>query len=343
MGRMRPHRAGHLSGPGAPTLQDVARVAGVSTATISRALNHAQMVTARTRSRVDLAIAQTGYLPNRLAGGLASKRSRLVAALVPSIATSMFNETIEAMSLALAAAGYQVVLGITGYDSKGMNDAVTSLLSHRPDALILTSAPADQAIRRRLRGARVTVIETWDLPRTPVDLAIGFSHRRAGHALAEFVMNRGYRRPLLLTHALARGRARMEGFLEYWEGHKLAQPVCDISPLAPFAIDGRERLARFLDGGGRADVVVCSSDRLAAMVLAEAQARGFRVPVDLAVIGFGASDSAALAVPALTSVRIDGAMIGRRAAEVLILRAQGHKPASRLIDIGFEILQRDTA
>ena len=341
--RTRPRRAGRSLSVAAPTLQDVARVAGVSTATISRALNNAQMVTPQTRSRVDSAIAKTGYVPNLLAGGLASNRSRLVAALVPGIATSLFNETIESMSLTLGAAGYLVVLGITGYDPQGMNDAVTSLLSHRPDALILTSSPADPAIRRRLRGARLTIIETWDLPRTPVDVAIGFSHRRAGQALAEFVRDQGYRRPLIMTHALRRGRARMEGFLEYWRKHDLPQPVCDVSSAAPFAIDGRERLACFLDAGGRADVVLCSSDRLACTVFAEARARGLRVPEDLAVIGFGASDSSMLAVPALTSVRVDGAKIGRRAAEVLISRTRGVAVPERRIDIGFEILKRDTA
>jgi LacI family gluconate utilization system Gnt-I transcriptional repressor len=343
MPRTRISKPGRPATGSAPTLEDVARLAGVSTATISRALNNPALVTAHTRSRVEVAVAQMGYVPNRLAGGLASRRSRLVAALVPGIATSLFNETIEAMSLALASAGYLVVLGLTGYAPKDMNLAVTSLLSHRPDALILTSAPTDPAMRRRLRNASVTVIETWDLPRTPVDVAIGFSHHRAGRALAEFVLDRGYRRPLIVTHALARGRARMDGFLERWREQHLPLPICDISTLPPFAIDGRERLACFLDAGGRADVVVCSSDRVACAVLAEASARGLNIPGELAVIGFGASDSSALAVPALTSVRIDGAQIGRRAAEVLILRTQGIEPRERSIDIGFEILARDTA
>ncbi len=343
MRRTRLTKAVHPSGAGAPTLEDVARVAGVSTATISRALNSPNTVTARSRSRVEVAIAKTGYVPNLLAGGLASKRSRLVAVLVPSIATSLFNETIESMSLTLGLAGYLVMLGITGYEPKGMNHAVSSLLSHRPDALILTGSPASPAIRHRLRNARVTVIETWDLPRVPVDLAIGFSHHRAGRSLAEFALARGYRRPLIMTHGLSRGRARMEGFLEYWGERNFPRPVCDISPGSPFAIDGRDRLSSFLEAGGRADVVVCSSDRLASAVLAEAGARGLRVPQDLAVIGFGASDATMSAVPALTSVRIDGAEIGRRAAEALILRTRGVEPPARRIDVGFEILKRDTA
>ena len=151
------------------------------------------------------------------------------------------------MSLALASAGYLVVLGLTGYEPQGMNEAVTSLLSHRPDALILTSSPADPAVRRRLRSAHVTVIETWDLPRVPVDLAIGFSDHRAGRALANFVFEQGYRRPLILTHGLARGRARMEGFLEQWRERQLEPPVCDIPHWRRLRSMAGSALAAFLD------------------------------------------------------------------------------------------------
>lgn len=328
---------------GAPTLESVARRAGVSTATISRTLNNPDRVTPQTRERVQRAVEATGYVPNLLAGGLASSRSRLIAALVPGIATSLFNETIEAISLALASAGYLVVLGLTGYEADLTDATVTSLLARRPDALILTSAPADARTRARLRRSRVTVIETWDLPAKPLDIAIGFSHREAGRALGDFVAQRGYRRPLVITHGLARGQARMEGFLERCAELHLTGPVCDVCMERPFAIDGRQRLARFLDRGGRADVVLCSSDLVAQGALAEATRRGLRCPRDLAVIGFGATESSALTTPALTSVRIDGAAIGQRAAEVLLHRSRGRQPISRRIDVGFQIVVRDSA
>ena len=326
-----------------PTLESVARLAGVSTATISRALNNPDVVTPQTRERVQRAIAATGYVPNLLAGGLASSRSRLVAVLVPGIATSLFNETIEAISLALASAGYLVVLGLTGYEPEVSDSTVTSLLARRPDALILTSAPTDARTRARLRQSGVTIIETWDLPKKPLDIAIGFSHRQAGSALADFIAERGYRRPLLITHGLARGRARMQGILARCQELRLATPECDVCLERPFAIDGRQRLARYLDHGGRADVVLCSSDLVAQGVLAEAARRGLRCPEDLAVIGFGATGSSALTTPALTTVRIDGAAIGQRAAEVLLQRSRGAQPASRRVDVGFQIVVRASA
>ncbi len=326
-----------------PTLENVARVAGVSTATISRVLNTPQLVTPATRERVQRAIESTGYVPNLLAGGLAAQRSRLVAALVPGIATSFFNQTIEAISLALASAGYLVVLGLTGYESQGADTTITSLLSRRPDALILTSAPADARTRARLQRARLTVIETWDLPRKPLDVAIGFSHWDAGRALADYIFERGFGRPLVITHGLPRGRARMDGFLERCQELHVRRPFCDVCVTTPFNIDGRERLARFLDQGGRADVVLCSSDLIAQGVLAEASRRGLSCPGDLAVVGFGNTESSALTVPALTTVRIDGTAIGERAAAVLLQRSRGQEPTSRRIDIGFEIVARESA
>jgi LacI family gluconate utilization system Gnt-I transcriptional repressor len=324
-------------------LEHVARAAGVSTATISRVINSPERVAPETREKVRAAIAATGYVPNLLAGGLASNRSRLVAALVPGIAASLFNETIEAMTQALAAAGYLVVLGLTRGGPAEMDATITSLLARRPDGLILTSAERSAKVRKRLREAAVTVIETWDLPARPIDVAIGFSHTAAGRALAEFVLASGRRRPLVITSNLPRALARLEGFRAVLRERGLPEPACDMRSVDSFSINGRERLAAHLDAGGRPDVVVCTSDLVALGVLAEASRRGLRVPEDLAVIGFGASEAGAVAWPALTTVRIDGAEIGRQAAEVLIGRAQGREPTRRRIDVGFEIVARDSA
>lgn len=336
----RPARAITLS---PPTLVDVARIAGVSTATVSRALNHPKAVSAGARLRVQRAVDSTGYVPNLLAGGLASNRSRLVAALVPAIATSMFNQTIESMALALACEGYLVVLGLTGYEEGGEAHTVNALLARRPDALILTRSPHDPLVRRRLRDSGVTIIETWDLPPRPLDIAIGFSHEQAGRALADFVLARGYRQPLLISHGLSRGRVRMQGFMTRFKELGLPAPACDICAASPFAIDGRERLAAYLQAGSRADVVLCSSDAVAQGVLMEALSRGLSVPKDLGVIGFGANEPVLATALPLTTVRIDGAEIGRRAAQVLLMRSQGRRPPQRRIDVGFEILARASA
>jgi LacI family gluconate utilization system Gnt-I transcriptional repressor len=328
---------------GGPTLEDVSRLAKVSSATISRVLNNPHMVAEATRDRVFAAIRESGYVPNLLAGGLASSRSRLVAAFVPGIAASIFNGTIEAMTRELAAAGYLVVLGLMSDRADEMDRTITSILSRRPDGLILTSAESSVQIRKRLKAAKVTVIETWDLPARPVDVAIGFSHEEVGRAVARLVAEKGYRSPLLITADSRRALARMQGFVDEAVELGLGPVLSDVTSYAASGtINGGERFARALDGGSRPDVVVCGSDAIAQGVLGEALARRLSVPKDVGVIGFGGSEQGAFTRPPLTTVRIDGRAIGRQAAQVLIDRAKGQDPARRRIDVGFEIVLRDS-
>jgi len=115
------------------TLADVARLAGVSPITVSRALNSPEQLTAETLARVQEAVARTGYVPNRVAGGLASSRSRLIAALVPTIASPVFLETVQALTEAADAAGYQVMLGQSGYGTEREEALLDALIGRRPD------------------------------------------------------------------------------------------------------------------------------------------------------------------------------------------------------------------
>lgn len=322
------------------TLDGVAKLAGVSKATVSRVLNGTAFVAPETAERVRTAVANTGYVPNLLAGGLASRRSRLVAAIVPTISSSIFNATIEAMIEALAESGYQVVLGIARDGEARMEGVVTSMLSRRPDAIILTGTERDPLIRRRLQASGVTIIETWALPAEPLDLAIGFSHSEVGRAIGAFAVEKGYRRPLVITSGLERAVARMNAIIEVFEAAG-ASTVTDVTTSLAL-VSGHDRLAAHLNAGLRPDIVLCSSDLLAQGVLMEAQARGLTVPADLAVFGFGDMDFAAHSIPPLTTVRIDGAAIGREAARALLARASGREVTRRIVDVGFSIVARDS-
>ena len=166
--------------PPIPKLDDVASRAGVSTATVSRFYNNPAIVAPATAERIRAAIEATGYVPNLLAGGLASNRSRLVAVLVPEIAQSIFNDTIEAMSTELSLDGNVVMLGLTGADNCRMPQLIDAALARRADAIILTGIVTDAATRERLRQRDVTVIETWGIPEEPIDIAVGFSHHGRG-------------------------------------------------------------------------------------------------------------------------------------------------------------------
>jgi LacI family gluconate utilization system Gnt-I transcriptional repressor len=330
-------------GSGAVTLHDVAKLAGVAPITASRALNTPEQVSADVLRRVADAVSRTGYVQNRLAGGLASARSRLVAAVVPTISGPVFLGTIQALTEALAARGYQLMLGQSGYAESREDALLEAIIGRRPDGIVLTGIVHSADGRKRLLSSGIPVVETWDLTPTPLDMLVGFSHDAVGVAVAGFLATRGRSRCAVIAgdddRALRR-RLAFETALQA-RGHP---PVRAVVVPAPTTLkSGRAALAALLDRGEPIDAVFCSSDLLALGVLTEAQARGLAVPERLAVVGFGDLEFAADLHPALTTVRIDSQAIGRQAAAFIAERAEGRPVERKVVDIGFSIVERATA
>ena len=276
-----------MSSGRSPTLEDVARAAEVSTATVSRYINTPERVALPTRERIRAAVADMGYLPNMSAGVLAGNRSRLIAALVPDIAQSIFNDTIEAMINELSADGNSVMLALTGQDNRRLIAEIDMAMARRVDAIILTGIVTDTDLRARLRAHTVTVIETWGLPADPIDVAVGFSHRAVGRALAEFLGARGYRRAFLVVPRSPRAQHRAEGFIGRWLEAGNEEPTrLDVSVPSHFG-QGRLSFRVLSELDEKPDVVVCGSDWIAQGLIVEAHANGLKVPGDLAVTGFG--------------------------------------------------------
>lgn len=324
------------SAAGGHRLADVARAAGVSAATVSRFFSAPDKLTGSTRERVRAAVDQLGYVPNMVAGGLASSRSRLIAVIVPAITHSIFSATIQAMTDALSDAGYSVILGLTGEADEHLNEVLLSVLGRRPDGVILTSAVISPVARGRLKAAGFPVIETWDIPDDPIDRVVGFSHRSVGRLVAEHALAEGARRALLIGASGRRAADRQEGFRAAFEAGGGYPPETIVFGGVTTFGQGREGLARALDAGQRPEVVVCTSDWSAHGVLTEALRRRIRVPDDLAVIGFGDLDFSAETEPSLTTVRIDGGAIAREAVAMLI----GPGGGPQVVDIGFELVKR---
>lgn len=325
-----------------PRLDDVASRAGVSAATVSRFVNNPAVVAPATAQRIREAIAATGYVPNMNAGALAGSRSRLIAALVPDIAQSIFNDTIEAMIEELSRDGNSVVLALTGADNARLNAEIDMAMARRVDAILLTGIVTDQGARERLRRHGTTVIETWGLPDDPIDIAIGFSHRQVGRELARFLRGRGYRRPHLIVPASTRSERRAEGFVGQWTEDGGAPPTRLGVKVPSHFGQGRLAYRALSDLPERPDVVVCGSDWIAQGMIVEAVAGGMKVPDQLAVTGFGNLRLAGDMRPTITSVDVDGARIAREVIRVLRARAAGDRIEQR-VDVGFRIIARESA
>jgi len=330
-------------GTGSITLSDVAKVAGVSAITASRALNTPDKVSADALKRVQDAISRTGYVPNMLAGGLASSRSKLVAALVPTIAGPVFLKTVQALTEALAESGYQLMLGQSGYSGSREDALLDAIIGRRPDGIVLTGIMHSAEGRRRLLAAGIPVVETWDLTPTPIDMLVGFSHEKVGLAVAEYLIAAGYRKLAIITADDHRAGLRRKGFEDAAARLGVSLVGTCIVPALTTMGSGRAGLADLLARVADVDAIFCSSDTLALGVLTEAQARNFAVPSRFAVFGFGDLGFAGDTFPALTTVRIDGNAIGYQAARFIVERAEGRAIAERVIDIGFSIVKRDSA
>ena len=332
---------------GGITLRDVATLAGVSVITASRALNTPEKVSAEALEKIRAAVTRTGYVPNLLAGGLASNRSRLVAAVVPAIAGSVFMETIQALTDELAGAGFQLMLGQSGYRDSREDALLDAIIGRRPDGIVLTGVMRSPEGRRRLLASGIPVVETWDLTSNPIDMLVGFSHEKVGAEVAAHLYSKGYRRCAIVTADDHRAGLRRSGFEARWRtltaGTKTTTehhiPVWTV-PAPSTLAGGRAALTGLLAQYPDIDAIWCSSDVLAHGVITEAHARGLRVTQDLAVHGFGDLAFAAHIHPALTTVRIDGTAIGREAARCLIERSTGTHAGPKVRDIGFSIVER---
>ncbi|MET0334012.1 MAG: LacI family DNA-binding transcriptional regulator, partial [Rhizobacter sp.] len=310
-------------------------------------LNTPDRVSADVRDKVSDAVRRTGYVPNRLAGGLASARSRLVAAVVPTIAGPVFMEMVQALTSALDESGYQLMLGQSGYAQSREDALLDAIIGRRPDGIVLTGIMHTAEGRRRLLASGIPIVETWDLTPTPIDMLVGFSHTEAAAAVVRHLHARGRRKLALLSGDDERAQRRNRGFIDEALRLGLVKHADELPVLqvpAPTTLGGgRQALGELLKRLPEVDGVFCSSDLLALGVLTEAAARGIPVPKQLSVVGFGDLAFAADTHPALSTVRIDGTGIGRQAARFIVDRAHDRPVAQKVVDLGFQIIERSSS
>ena len=325
------------------TLREVAEQAGVSMITVSRAINTPSQVSEPTRIRVQAAISSLGYVPNLIAGGLRSARSHLVTALVPTTTGQLFGEMVQSLTDALELRGYQVMLGQVGYAHSREDELLRAIVGRRPDGIVLTGIMHSPEGRRLLQASGIPVVETWDFTPNPIDMLVGLSHEQLGAAVCKHLHAKGRRRLGLLSGDDERAARRRKGFYAEAGRLSLREPALQLEKSPTSHTEGRAGLAALLAAQPDIDAVFCSSDMLALGVLTEARARAMAVPDQLAVVGFGDIEFAQTVIPSLTTVRIDGTRMGQTAAGFIADRAEGKTVAEPVVDIGFSIMERESA
>ena len=326
-------------------MADVAQLAGVSASTVSRFLRQSAGVSPELGSKVRSAIEALSYVPNPMAGGLAASRSRSVGVIVPSLINSSFAATLDAMAEGLAPHGYQIMLGNSGYSPDAEEALVQSFLAWSPAAIVLTGRSHSRATLRRLLSSGIPVVEMWELGDNPIDSLVGFSHRAVGRVAARHLIERGRRRIAFLGAALdedRRAAQRSAGFAEAVQDLSRDPPIMHAVAARASTESGGRGLAQLLARYPDVDGIAFSNDALALGALFECQRRGIDVPGRLALIGFGDLDFSPWCKPSLSTIRPPRREIGTAVAEHLLQRFGGVVDTPATIDIGFELVARQS-
>jgi LacI family gluconate utilization system Gnt-I transcriptional repressor len=324
-------------------ITDVAAAAGVAPMTVSRVINTPDRVSPETTAKVREAIDRLGYVPNLIAGGLSSRKSRMVAAIVPTIAHPMFAGVVHAFSAAMRHAGYQVMLSISGYENTDDEALFRAVLGRRPDALLITGSGYSPAALQMLIEARIPVVEIWDVSSRPIDMLVGFDHAQVGAEVAALLCGKGHDRFAVLAASDSRAQSRARGFVNAVTGAG-GTVVLEQQVPAPSTIAcGRNGLRALLPYLDQRCAVFCTSDLLAFGVVTEARMHGIVVPGQLAVCGFGNLELSEMNEPPITTVSLEGVGTGRSAAAFLLRRLAGEGPRdSDRVHVPFRILERAT-
>lgn len=332
----------------APTMADVARRAGVSAMTVSRALKNDSHVRPATRERIMAVVDELGYVLDQSAGSLSSRKTGFVAALIPTMHNANFADTARGITDELEGRGLQLLLGYTDYTIEKEETLVETMLRRRPEGIILTGGAHTERTRWLLSKADVPVVETWELPPNPIDQVVGFSNEDAMALLVRTLAARGYRKFGYIGGTSSRdtrGSQRRAGFIKAVEELGLAPGRLVSFGEPPISIEqGGHAISSMLAAGPDTEVVLCVSDMSAFGALMECHRRGMRVPDDIAIAGFGDFDIAAYCHPRITSVNVDCRNIGRLAARRLveIIRGGDVRRSREIILTGYHVVERES-
>lgn len=326
------------------TLADVAHLAGVSTATVSRALTLPHKVRPHTLARVEKAVQALGYVAHGAARALASRRTRTVGAVIPTLANAIFASTTQALQKALDDAGYTLLLASHEFDPVVEARVTRALLARGVDGLVLLGSTHDPSVFRMIEARQVPCVLTWALDAHGAHPCIGFDNHAAAVRLAGHLLELGHREFAMISGITAnneRARERLEGVRVAIAAGGARLPSARVVEKAFSHAAGREGLREVMTGVPLPTAVICGNDVLAIGAMAECGARGIAVPRDLSVTGFDDMEIAALMTPGLTTVRFPGAELGAYAAQHLLDRLAGNTVDMRL-ELPVELVVRGT-
>ncbi len=308
------------------TLRDVSEASGVSEMTVSRVLRNRGDVSAATRDKVLAAAKELGYVPNKIAGALASQRVNLVAVIIPSLSNMVFPEVLSGISQVLEGTELQPVVGVTDYLPEKEEKVLYEMLSWRPSGVIIAGLEHTEASRAMLNASGIPVVEIMDTDGEPVDAMVGISHRRAGREMAAAILNAGYKKIAFLGTKMPldhRARKRFEGFTEVLAKSGVEVIDREFYSGGSALAKGREMTEAVLERSPDIDFIYYSNDMIGAGGLLYLLEKGIDVPGQIGLAGFNGVELLQGLPRQLATMDACRREIGTKAAEIIAARVDG--------------------
>ena len=310
------------------TLRDVSQASGVSEMTVSRVLRNRGDVSQNTRDKVLLVAKQLGYVPNKIAGALASQRVNLVAVIIPSLSNMVFPEVMTGISEVLETTDLQPVVGVTDDLPEKEERVLYEMLSWRPSGVIIAGLEHSETSAMMLKASGIPVVEIMDIDGSPVDAMVGISHRRAGREMAVSILKAGYRKIGFLGTKMPldhRARKRFEGFTE-----ALAKSGVEVTDQEFYSggsalVKGREMTQELLRRNPNLDFLYFSNDLIGAGGLLYLIEKGISIPNKIGLAGFNGVELLKGLPRQLATMDACRSEIGRKAAEMIVQQVNDPK------------------
>lgn len=327
------------------TLRDVSEASGVSEMTVSRVLRNRGDVSAATREKVLQAAKQLGYVPNKIAGALASQRVNLVAVIIPSLSNLVFPEVLGGISAELEETGLQPVMGVTNYSAEKEEAVLYEMLSWRPSGVIIAGLEHTPASRAMLENAGIPIVEIMDVDGTALDSVVGISHKRAGLEMARAIVKAGYRKIGFLGTKMPddhRARKRLEGFETGLAEVGLQLADTEFYSGGSALLKGREMTEAMLARNLDLDFLYFSNDMIGAGGLLYCLDQGIDVPGKLGLAGFNGVELLDGLPRKLATMDACRREIGARAAAIIAGRSESGLVGGERIELSPRLEMGDT-
>jgi len=323
------------------TLQDVADSVGVTKNTISRAIRTPKKVSVSLLLKINKAIEEMGYIPNRAATLITAKQTKTIVLIIPSLSNGVFSDIVRSINDQMLSKGFQVLLGNSNYSLLEEERLIETYLNFAIDGIIISGTNHTERSNHLLLKSKLPVIEMMECNDNAIDMSVGLDHTKAGYKMTQYLISQGYTN---IGFAGARMDLRTKLRLNGWRNAILEKKLSDhrcIENTYPSTYQmGADMLSEMLAKWPDTDCIFFCNDDLAAGALFECQRRHIKVPNDLALVGFNDLDICSVTNPKLTSVSIPTSDIGKQAAKLLLRKIYNEPIENKHLDLGFIISKR---